>query len=1211
MKKASLLICLLAFIFGANVSAQTNRATVTGTVTDTSGAVMPGVNVSATNVATGVVTSSVTNKDGIYTIPNLFPGTYSIQFRKEGFKAIDEPSITLESTQVARIDSQLEVGAVTQSVTVNSAAPVLDEETASIGTNMNGDTVTDLPLSIYGGGRFVENFAIALTPGYSPISSTYEAVVNGNQGFTKDFTVDGTSATATIQGDSIEIGPSMEAVQELQATTSGLDVKSAITNGGVMAFNLKSGTNKFHGSAFGYGHNEFLDANTWDDGYTAASGSDPTTPKAKARAWDYGGSLGGPIRKNKTFFFGTFERYVQNDFTPGGFSSTVPTQDFLNGNFSALLSSPLCSDPSNTGSNAGVCGTADGTTGTYSAPINVQNDAGQTIPLQEGMIFDPATGNQFTGNMIPTTSFSSVSNKIIPLFQKYYAPEQSTLNLNDRLPEMNSPSQTPNQAVVKIDHNLTNNDRLSGSWIYNHRPRTLVDSGGVWEAGSTDGGPLSGARLQLVYSDEFRASETHTFSPNLLNVFNWTYNWYWNGSLPASSGTNWPQTLGFGNTGASNFPEIGFDSPVNGVGETYIGNTWQGNYIGGTQITGDYVTWTHGRHAFTFGGDFRAYEINSHLGSGALNFSFLDATTGAPGEPYSPYVGFGFASFLLGDVSSASETTPFNLYGRRKAMSLYAEDSYKVTPKLTLSLGLRWDATFRFHEKYGHWANFNLTAIDPTLGIPGTLQYATSGSSSFETNEDWRNFGPNIGLAYAPWNRWVFRGSFGITYVPIGTQYYHGVPYGFAPGFQGTNNVTTPFDWDSGYPGVFVPGSPSTVDVTQLFTVVAVDPNALKAGYTDNLNFGVQYEINPTMRIEADYVGNRGHRLPDTALAYNEPSASTFFNLINSGVNYNPYGNYVCNAAQAASYGVAYPYSGFCANVFAAIAPYPQLATLMDYDYYDQLFYVGLPRAQTYYNSMVIDLTKRYASGVSMDLNYTLSRQEGDTYTAFQETYADYTPIQNFADLGQAAQTLTTYDQTHIVKGYVFYDLPMGNHHHFMGDKGKAANAVFGGWTVTGLVLYESGQPFNVTAPDPYYPAWGNIYPDYDLSGFTGPIFHTFTPPTNSNPTPSTNFYMPTSIGVAPAYGQLGTGPARLSSLRCPGFANEDASILKGFSMGADGQYRLQARVEFYNIFNRHSFDIIGCQGSNSQIGSGNFGEVTDGGAQQQRTGQFALRFEF
>jgi len=982
-----------------------------------------------------------------------------------------------------------------------------------------------------------------------------------------------------------------------------LSAENGITSGGVIALNLKSGTNKFHGSAFGYGHNELLDANTWTN-------DNEGLPKAKARAWDYGGSVGGPIIKNKTFFFGTFERYTQNDFTLGGFNSFVPTQGFLSGDFSALLGPNLCTDPVN--GNVGNCGQPDGGSGTFSGAINVKNNAGQTVPLQAGMIFDPTTGSQFTGNAIPSGRISAVAQKIIPSFQKYYAPESTSLFANNRLPSNNSPAQTPNQAVIKLDHNLTSNDRLSGSWIYNHRPRTLVDSGGIWASGSTDGGPLSAARVQMVRAYEYRAGESHIFKPNVLNVFNATYNWYWNGSVPASSGTDWASQLGFGSTGANNFPQISFGNQVNNYGVTYIGNTWQGNYSGAIFLYGDSLSWTTGRHSFTFGGDFRAYQINSHKGSGALNFNFLPSTTGAPGTPYSSQVGFGFASFLLGDVTNASETTPFDLYGRRKATSLFTQDNWKLTPKLTLNLGLRWEYTFRFHEKYGHWANFDPNAIDPKFGIPGTLVFANGGGDSFEKNEYATNFGPQLGFAYSPLKKWVFRGSFGILYVPIGTQHWEGVPYGFAPGFQGTNQASAAFNWDSGYPGTFVPGN-KNVDVTQQFVVASIDPRALRAGYTDGFNAGVQYEITPTMRLEAAYVGNRGHRLPDTALNYNEPSANTFFSFINKGIPYNPYSYNVCSAADAASFGIKYPYPGFCGDLYQAIAPYPQLATLMDTFYYDQLYYVGLPLAQTYYNSMVIDLRKRASRGLTMNLNYTLSRQEGDTYTAFQETYADYTVVQDFSNIAQAAHTITNYDQTHVVKGMVSYELPFGDGRQWMNNHGRWVNGLVGGWTVAGLVLYTSGQPFQASVPNPYYAGWGEIYPNFNLSGFSGPIFNRgqYTPPTQTNQQPAQDFYLPANIVSAPAYGQLGNGPSAISALRCPGSANEDASLLKYFSMGSDGRYKLSFRAEFYNLFNRHYFGINGCGGSHAQASAGQpLGFVT-GVNSSPRTGQFAVRFTF
>src|SRR5215472_3094119 len=208
---------LLHLVFAAVISAQANRATITGTVTDSSGALVAGAEVVAKNLGTNVLSSTVTNGDGIYSIPNLFPGAYSLEFKKTGFKPLMYSSITLESTQVAQINAALRLGDVTETVTVTTDVPLVDRESAEIGTNMKGDVVTDLPLSIYNGGRFVENFAVAITPGYSPISNPYTSVVNGTQNFTKDLTVDGTSATATIQGDSMEIGPSMEAVQEVQA----------------------------------------------------------------------------------------------------------------------------------------------------------------------------------------------------------------------------------------------------------------------------------------------------------------------------------------------------------------------------------------------------------------------------------------------------------------------------------------------------------------------------------------------------------------------------------------------------------------------------------------------------------------------------------------------------------------------------------------------------------------------------------------------------------------------------------------------------------------------------------------------------------------------------------------------------------------------------------------------------------------------------------
>ncbi len=1160
---------LLCFATPNLLYAQGNRSSITGTVTDPSNAVVEGVKVTAKNLGTGVETGGFTNNDGIYSILNLFPGDYSLKFSKSGFQTIELPSITLLSTQVAKIDQRMAVATTTQTITVTAPSPILDTETATQGTHLTGQVVTDLPLNV-SGGRQIEQFAYALTPGYSAQSNIYDAVVNGTQGFTKDFTIDGTSGTAQIQGDSIEIGPSMEAIQEVESQTSGISAQNGITNGGVIMFNIKSGTNQFHGSGFIYGHNEFLDARIWGN---------PNKPKS--RFWDYGTSVGGPIRKDKTFFFGAFERYQENNFTLGTLgtnsgAATVPTQAFLNGDFSALLDKTTLLGTDTHG-----------------------------LPIYSGAIFNPSDpGAVFPGNVIPSSMFSSVSKKILSIYQQDYAPQGSSILGNDRFPTRGTPSQTPDQAVVKIDENLTSTNHLSGSWIYDFRPRTLVDSGGVWQLGSTTGGPLANARHQKVVGNEFRASDSDTITPNLVNVFNATYNRYWNGSTPSESGTNWPAQLGFGNTGADNFPAINFGGAVNGYQTTNIGNTWQGYSVAGTFIYEDNLSWTKGKHVFTFGGRFRAMQLNSHGGSGALSFTFSNNSTGAVNQSYANQVGYGFASFLLGDVLSANETTPFDLYGRRKAMNLFAQDSWRLTPTLTLNLGLRWDAAFRFHEKYGHWANYNLNAIDPNLGVPGSLEYLNGGGGSFEKNQDWHNFGPQIAIAWNPWKRVVFRGAFNILYVPIGINYYNGVPYGFAPQYRGTNSTSAPFNWDSGYPGIFIPGTKSTTPSDTLFPVVNVDPNALLAGYTDNWNIGVQYQLTQNMSIEASYVGNRGHHLQDSGLNNNQPTAQRFFGLVNSGNGF----NFVCSPSDAAASGVPYPYSGFCAPALAAIAPYPQLAAAeANIWFYPNLYYVGLPLGQSYYDSMVIQLLKRLGSGLTLNLNYTLSRSEGDSVNNFGESY-DVASIQNFNNLTEAAHTLTVYDQKHVFKGAVTYELPFGHGREFLANKGKFVNGLVSGWRVNGIVLYASGTPLSFSSSNYYYyPLWATTYVNYNLAGFSGNTFvpRYFQQPTDSNPTPAADLYFPAPLVANPTYGQLGTGPARIDALRGFGITSENVSLLKNTAFGPEGRFNLQFRMEFYNILNRHTFN-----NPDTNLTSPTFGYVTSVNS-TPRQGQFGVRFQW
>jgi hypothetical protein len=1149
---------------------QVDRGTINGTITDPSGASIEGVEVTATQLDTGVSTSANTNTNGFYSILNQPVGRYSLRIEKSGFRQVERDGITLSVLQVAQINITLSVGATSDTVTVTDNAPIIDTETSNLGADVKASIVTDLPLNV-SGGRDIEQFAFDIMPGVE--GNPYTATINGTQNFTKEVKIDGTSSTATIMGDQMEAGPSMEAVQELDAQTSGLTAENSSTNGGVELFTLKSGTNRFHGSSFGYGHNEILDANTW-------SNDNEGIGKAKSRFWDYGISAGGPIiipklyhGRDKTFIFGAYERYQQNDFTNGALSATVPTPVFLAGDFSALL-------------NTNVTYGTDG--------------AGNTI--YQGAIFDPTTGNVFVGNRIPAARISQVSQKIISIYKSDYVPDAPNLSQNERNLLSNTPRFTANQVSIKVDHILTEKNHLSGSFIYDYRPRLLGADGTVWAHGSSDGGPFTNARTQLVHSQAWRLSDSHAFNANLLNVASATYNEYWNGNTPLSS-SDWPSALGFGETGEPNFPSISFGSARSGVTESPIGNSWTNDEMGANYIFNDTVSWLHGRHTFKVGVQLQNQLMNSNAGTGALSIAFSPNQTGAPTASYASNVGFGFASFLLGTTYSGSEIQGLRLYGRRKAESVFVQDDFKVNRKLTLNLGLRWDKTQPLHEKNGHWANFSTSAMNPTQNIPGVLQYATSGGSTFETNSDWTQFGPHVGAAYQVTSRLVARASYGIFYVPIGTDQWEGVPYGFAPGFVGINQVvgstgtsSPAFNWDKGYPGTLVPGTLNPNNIP--WGAVSIDPNTLRQGYTHQYNAGGQYQITKDMILDVNFVGNRGNRLHDGNLSYNEPSPSTFMQMWKAGTEW----NWVSDASSAAAAGVPYPYQGFSGYAYQALAPFPQVALT-----YGPIYYVGTPLGKSSYDAFSAEVVKRTGAGLTLDMSYILSSSHGDTDTNFSETWTTGA-FQDYGQLDKEAQQISPYDIRNILKGYVTYQLPFGRGKKFLSTGGALEDKFVGGWSLNTLVHYNGGSPLSIYAVNPYpYAAWAAVYPNVTKNGDFGKKFKkgNFIPVGSSSQAPGADQYFDGTLFSNPAQGTLGSGPVAQSALRGFGYADEDLSALKYVSFGSDQRFKLSLRVEFYDLFNRHYFN-----NPVTDITSPNFGYVTAvQGA--SRNGQFGARFQW
>jgi len=390
---------LLVLLLGAReMLAQSDHATITGTVKDVSGALVAGAEVTATNVNNNLHSTTATNTAGRFSLLNLPIGQYTLLCAKNGFEKYRRSGLSLAIGEATEIDIVLTIGSNTEAITVTGDAPQLQTQTSSISTNLSNAAVTELPLNVQGG-RNLSAFMFDYVPGVegigvNPADKDFSSHIDGSLTSTKEVMIDGTSAVSQIGGYLSESSPPMEAVQEFQVTSAGIGADDGRTGGGVFRYEMKSGTNAWHGSGFYYMHNEALDARSWGDIYNeglcldAADGNPAQTAscqrgfgKPDDRLYDYGASFGGPIKKDKLFFYAAWERYTFADSGIGALSSTVPTPAFLSGNFSALLGGTLC----NQSGTLGLCSNGGGT------PIMVQDTNGNSLAAQENMIFDPSS----------------------------------------------------------------------------------------------------------------------------------------------------------------------------------------------------------------------------------------------------------------------------------------------------------------------------------------------------------------------------------------------------------------------------------------------------------------------------------------------------------------------------------------------------------------------------------------------------------------------------------------------------------------------------------------------------------------------------------------------------------------------------------------------------------------------------------------------------
>jgi hypothetical protein len=967
----------------------------------------------------------------------------------------------------------------------------------------------------------------------------------------------------------------MVAIEEFSVRTNVSTAEYGHAGGGLLNYELKAGHSSFNGSAYYSIRNEALNANTWMNNFHLSKNpEDPKYKRPRDRQTIFGFSGGGPIKipglyngENKSFLFGSFEQYRQQDLRTDKPDRTVPILDFLNGDFSKLLNNKE----------------------------TITDTSGRTV--YAGQIYDPAKLHQangiwmsdpFEGNIIPNDRISSVSKKIVDIFKSRYLPMTLELTNNSSGPLIQNPLLHQTQLSLRGDHNINNRSRLSGSLIWTERPRILADQGGIWDplADGGTGGPLARSRNQNVTSRAIRLSNSSTIAPNLLNEFSFAYNRYRNPSLSSQANGNWNKYLGLQqSTGSGLFPEINFGPAVNGNSITSIGYGRSDYYAANNFIASDTVVWQPSRHEVKFGGEFWMQQLNSHASQDVLSFNFSPTQTGIPGQSWSNRIGFGFASFLLGEVSTASKSVPFDLYGRRNYIALFFQDKYRLTDSITATFGLRWEQSQPLREKYWRWANFNPELTNTNLDVKGALEFPSSSDSSFEKKKDWKEFGPNVGIACNFHKKFVLRSGYSIQYIPLGMNYWSGVPYGFAPGYRGTNDQTASgilpkFNWDNGYPDNYK--APSRDPNALPYGIVSVDERSLFAGYTHQYNVSLQYAWNEDILLEAAFIGNDGRRLHNGVFRRNQPARAAYENS-----KVNPFA-WIWDEASAADAGVALPYAGFSNYAGVALQPFPQVASETG----GPLYFVGSPKGTSGYKAFQLSFTKRAANGgLGIQLSYTLSRAVGNSETGFDETWDPYGGIQDIYNLSESANTVLSYDQTHIVKGYISYPLPFG---------GK--NKLLGGWKITSIVRYSSGKPLSVY-PNAWRPGWeGAVYADFDPSIDLNRKFNSanFNP---GNTSASGNNYFNTAAFSNPEGRKLGNGKRCYSELRGFGDAREDLGLLKYIPLTE--RMKMQLRAEFLNVFNRHYF-----ADPNANMADPAFGNVTTTTG-SPRTVQIGIRLDW
>jgi hypothetical protein len=1166
----ALFLCSFQLMF-----AQGQVGTLTGTVTDPGGALVPGATVTAKNTATGVETNTTTTNSGAYTLPYLQSGTYAVRVTSPGFRTATVENVPLRVAQTQTADVKLEIGSTGDQVSVTDKAELLEAGSAEIGHYITAEEYKSWPIVVGDGQRQIQQFIFDSLPGTT--GDTFKGSINGGQEYSHEILIEGIPiGRADLSGgNNNEFSPSAEAVGEFKLQTGAI---GAEYNGGQTAvanFTIRSGTNALHGSGFYYGQNEALDAANLS---TTTAGA----KKAKYREHNYGYSLGGPVwipkiynGRNRTFFFTNLEKDERNQqqFTGLG---TVPTTQFKAGDFSQLLNSAYTGNPKS--------GTQIGTD-----PLG--------RPIIFGQLYDPTTTRQvaggivrdpFPGNIIPVGRFDPVAANIV---NKIGIVDPTGNSLLRNIATINGqPLFNLHSWGVKLDHQVNANNQLSGYFNQSYRSRYNNGAGRFLPLP----GPASSSwQQQITPGYLIRLSLTSTISPRLINHAAAGFNRFLNenGALPERTNANLAQAVGLQNLPGTLFPVINFNGP---------GSTLQGSSIArlgvgfsdfspnGSWIYNDSLTYLHGAHSFRFGYEYKRYFYNDRALSDAGNFTFSARQTDLPGQLNS--TGDSFASFLLGAVYRSGHGIQGYSQGFRQPQhSMYISDDWKITPRLTANLGFRWEVIPPFYEVTNRLSEVSLSVQNTTLNRPGALVFPKTVNDTY-----WRQLMPRLGVAWRATDKMVIRAGYAMTSTPpIANNWgYGGFTYGFnasVPTFAGTSPTGFADDptiyLKNPYPnlvGTLPNKDPNSANYQDVSTT-ARDAN--RPGYTQNYNFTIQYQLPADTVLEVAYVGNKGTRLwggsPGSGYTdYNGLPASYLAkgDILNDPVSAHP--EYT-------------PFAGFdtSQSVAQALRPYAQYGRI------DEQFPYN---SNANYNSLQVTVTRHLTSNLGFLAAYTFSKAIANIDANGPAAY--YTSVQDYTNR-KLDRSVTEFSLPNQFKLTWVYETPFGKGRRY--DL-KWANAALGGWQIAGIHNYSSGSPLQVGYSGYNIPVGfsGGIRPDV-VAGVPQTLGGA---PTKTDYSIGVPYLNPAAFAIQPTTDngvplRVGTAPRFLPNVRGPHQMREVFRMSKRFYIQEKKFVSVGATAD--NPFKRTSRDFLGLDLADPA----SFGKLVQRGG--GRTIQVEARIEF